>query len=1189
MRTRLKRLLFNKFAVFGIFLSGSGLMTYTLIGAHAQVPSPQKRVIITYKLNNQFDNPATAATAEADRVTALAQGLSTLSAKLQSMNVQVSETYDQLPVVAALADDAKIADLKSLPEVASVVESKEYKTSLFQSGQILNTQTAYTAGYDGTGEYVAILDTGFQENHAFLTGKIADEACYSGVGLVNPSQVVSNCPNNLASQTGAGAAHFCDLTIAGCEHGTHVAGIVGGISGTYNLPAPPLLSTAIGSKTFSGIAKGANIIAVNVFSKNVVGGSISAYEDDVLAGLNHVIALAGQAPYKGKIASVNMSLGGGNYADHATCDAADNGGAIGALPTGAEISAIATLRALGIATVIATGNSNQKNGVASPSCLTGAIAVGATDKNPGNTVACFSQSAAGMVSLLAPGMGNAGEVTCSGTNTPGIVNPSTALDYAIWSAKADATLTNTFADDMGTSMAAPHVAAAWAVLKQHSPSASVDSILAVLQNTGVNVTDAGNGVVNKRIDVGAAITAMNAPRTWTGGGTTNNWSDGGNWSLGMMPEANDTVTIDGTSSKPITIDVDVNVKSINVTGAYTGDITNSNKNITTTGNATFAGTGTLTLGTGTYTIGGNYDTSAQGTVTNGASLTISATGSVKPKTESYAAFTTSGTATATLMAGLKVTGNVTIGSGTTVVAGANTLTIGGNFTNSGTFTAGTSTVTFNGAAQTVSGATTFNILQKTNASSSLNFTSGQTFTVADIRLSGVSKNAKLTVHATTAASAATIQATGAKATTLSYLDLKDMTFAGYAASVNVNNSTDGGNNTGVTFVTAPGVTVTETGGSTAVVKSGATDTFTVELDKAPTADVNVAITSGAELTTNPTTLCFAAAATASCAMWNSPQTVTVTAVTPGVAGTHSVNITYAVTSTDGGYSGLAVAPTAVQISDAVVVAESTATSATISKPITLDVTGSGCNPTITNFTNVKESTFKENKSVDFPLGLNSFTIGTGTCTPGFTATVKVVLDKVYSDAAKFYKFSGSNTAESSVTDITSSVTFATETIGGKQVTTVSYQIVDGGPLDQDGAANGTIVDPAGVGVAQGATLSGLANTGSPIMLNIVIGATIIAIGIYVSTRTHIEQFNAKEGTVSRFVPAAAGGAPMPQQTFKREPAQAYTHPQVRPVAQQPVKPVQSVDFNQSRQDMLASRIRLSQSDAKPTRLIDNVR
>jgi len=82
-------------------------------------------------------------------------------------------------------------------------------------------------------------------------------------------------------------------------------------------------------------------------------------------------------------------------------------------------------------------------------------------------------------------------------------------------------------------------------------------------------------------------------------------------------------------------------------------------------------------------------------------------------------FTLSGTASATAAQALTVNGNVDIGAGTTFDASTFSHSVAGNFTNSGTFTAVTSTVTMNGAAnRNIAGtsATTFNNLTVNNAS-----------------------------------------------------------------------------------------------------------------------------------------------------------------------------------------------------------------------------------------------------------------------------------------------------------------------------------------------------------------------------------------------------------------------------------------------------------------------------------------
>jgi hypothetical protein len=64
---------------------------------------------------------------------------------------------------------------------------------------------------------------------------------------------------------------------------------------------------------------------------------------------------------------------------------------------------------------------------------------------------------------------------------------------------------NGFEKFEGTSMAAPHVAGAFALLRALDPTSSVDDNIALLQQTGVSRTDPKNGQVTPRIDVAAAL------------------------------------------------------------------------------------------------------------------------------------------------------------------------------------------------------------------------------------------------------------------------------------------------------------------------------------------------------------------------------------------------------------------------------------------------------------------------------------------------------------------------------------------------------------------------------------------------------------------------------------------------------------------------------------------------------------
>ncbi len=377
---------------------------------------------------------------------------------LSGLKVTNVKRYSYVPFIALHADLPTLTALRADPNVEAIVEDVLLPPLLNVSVPLIGTPNAYAKGFSGAGQTVAVLDSGVDKTHPFLAGKVLSEACYSTNNAAY--QVSSLCPGAVSQSTSSGSAAPCQYE--GCEHGTHVAGIVAGKL-----------------ESISGVARDANLIAINVFSlisdSNTCGGyrstpCIRTLTSDQLLALERVRQLSG--PYQ--IASVNMSLGGGQYRSH--CD--DN-------PLKPAIDA---LRGLGIATVIASGNSGYLDSLAAPACISSAVAVGSTEDGTGgpiDQVSDFSNSA-DFLDLLAPG----GQILSS---VPGAGGPGQRLS--------------------GTSMAAPHVAGAWAVLKSKLPSASVDQILAALRSTGKAVTDYRNGITVPRIRVDAAVDSLSGPDT----------------------------------------------------------------------------------------------------------------------------------------------------------------------------------------------------------------------------------------------------------------------------------------------------------------------------------------------------------------------------------------------------------------------------------------------------------------------------------------------------------------------------------------------------------------------------------------------------------------------------------------------------------------------------------------------------
>ncbi len=110
-------------------------------------------------------------------------------------------------------------------------------------------------------------------------------------------------------------------------------------------------------------------------------------------------------------------------------------------------------------------------------------------------------------------------------------------------------------------------------------------------------------------------------------------------------------------------------------------------------------------------------------------------------------------------------------------------------------------------------------------------------------------------------------------------------------------------------------------------------------------------------------------------------------------------------------------------------------------------------------------------SYTYPLGLLDFTANCGT--PGFTTTVTQYFYDPPAQDFTLRKYVNGSYQTVSVANI------STQTIGGRSVLVVSYQVTDGGALDDDGLANGVIVDPAGPAVFSPSGSSASSAAGAP--------------------------------------------------------------------------------------------------------------
>jgi subtilisin family serine protease len=310
-----------------------------------------------------------------------------------------------------------------------------------------------TYPYRGAGYTVAILDTGIDYNDADLGGGFG-----TGHRVVAGYNFVNNNSNPMDDN----------------GHGTHLAGIIG----SSNASAP-------------GIDPSVNFVALKVLDANM-NGSWTAIQN----ALNWVISHKTQY----NIVAVNLSFGSGNYTSN---------------PSNTIESDLATLKAMGVFTVCASGNQyyayNSQQGLAYPASSPNVVSVGATwaasaapvtfssgasESNPTvDHIVSFTQRDSSL-SILAPGAWITSDWLNGGTQSMGGTSQATAV------VTGAAVLLHEAYDETG-----------------QSNLANQSNMLAIMQNTGATIIDVNYGTDNvthtgltfKRLNLKAALDAIGQP------------------------------------------------------------------------------------------------------------------------------------------------------------------------------------------------------------------------------------------------------------------------------------------------------------------------------------------------------------------------------------------------------------------------------------------------------------------------------------------------------------------------------------------------------------------------------------------------------------------------------------------------------------------------------------------------------
>jgi len=331
--------------------------------------------------------------------------------------------------------DAALAALANHPRVAQVSDDRLIAGAMERTAAIVGAiAVRRDLGYDGTGVGVAIIDSGAAAAHDDLLGS-------------NGAPVIDRFVDFVNGQ----ASPYDDY-----GHGTHVAGIIAGNGHDSD-----------GAR--SGIAPGVRLTVLKVLD-NRGNGHIS----DVIAALDYVVAHKDEL----NIRVVNLSIATGVYESYTTDP----------LTVAAE-----NVVHDGIVVVAAAGNNGRgpngrirHGGITAPGNAPSVLTVGAsshmgTIDREDDTIASFSSRGPAAIDygakpdLVAPGVGieslSAAGSTLYSTRSRYLLPGTVATSYQPYLSLS------------GTSMAAPVVTGAVALVLQANPSLTPNAVKAILQYT----------------------------------------------------------------------------------------------------------------------------------------------------------------------------------------------------------------------------------------------------------------------------------------------------------------------------------------------------------------------------------------------------------------------------------------------------------------------------------------------------------------------------------------------------------------------------------------------------------------------------------------------------------------------------------------------------------------------------------
>ena len=355
---------------------------------------------------------------------------------------------------------SEVTRLNALPGVHSVLPAGSYEPQLSSSPQQIGAPALWGPTLDtaGQGMKIGIIDSGIDPDHQFFdpAGYAMPAGFPKGQHRFTTAKVI--VARVFAPKSATAPSARVAFSDDDSSHGTHVAGIAAGNA-----------ETATGQGRVSGVAPRAYLGNYKVFVETDSGLSPNANSPAIVAAIEAAVADGMDV--------VNFS--GGEPEIEPSRD-------IVALALDAAAAA-------GVVPVVAAGNDYTDLGagsVSSPANSMGAISVGAVEiSGPTRTHAEFSSVGPTTISLrLKPDVAAPGVDVLSSVSGGG------------------------WAEFSGTSMAAPHIAGAAALLRQRHPTWTVEELKSSLVQSGVDSVDERSGVLGPQFQGGGVAALGRADR-----------------------------------------------------------------------------------------------------------------------------------------------------------------------------------------------------------------------------------------------------------------------------------------------------------------------------------------------------------------------------------------------------------------------------------------------------------------------------------------------------------------------------------------------------------------------------------------------------------------------------------------------------------------------------------------------------